>query len=142
VILDSQLKLSPKSRILTTVDRDVLVFTAAALPSPKARKLENVGVELVPLPARHGQLDLKAVLKELGRREILSVLLEAGPTLNGSALAAKVVDKLFLFYTPKIAGRATVPFVRGNFPAPQIRALHYRERDFGGDFAMEAWLRK
>jgi diaminohydroxyphosphoribosylaminopyrimidine deaminase/5-amino-6-(5-phosphoribosylamino)uracil reductase len=142
VILDSQLKLSPKSRILTTVDRDVLVFTAAALPSPKARKLENVGVELVPLPARHGQLDLKAVLKELGRREILSVLLEAGPTLNGSALAAKVVDKLFLFYAPKIAGRATVPFVRGNFPAPQIQALHYRQRDFGGDFAMEAWLRK
>jgi len=85
---------------------------------------------------------LKTVLKELGRREILSVLFEGGAKLNGSALAAKIVDKLFLFYAPKIAGRVTVPFVRGEFSSPQIHTLHYRERDFGGDFAMEAWLRK
>jgi diaminohydroxyphosphoribosylaminopyrimidine deaminase/5-amino-6-(5-phosphoribosylamino)uracil reductase len=142
VILDSQLKLSPKSQILKTVEKDLLVFTAASLQSSKARKLRSAGVEFVRVPARHGHIDLKAVLKELGSREILSVLLESGPTLNGSALAAKVVDKLFLFYAPKIAGRVTVPFVRGNFPAPQIHTLHYRERDFGGDFAMEAWLRK
>jgi len=142
VILDSQLKLSPKSRIVTTVEKDLLVFTAASLQSPKALKLQTAGVELVRLPARRGHVDLKAVTKELGRREILSVLLEAGPTLNGSALAAKIVDKLFLFYAPKIAGRTTVPFVRGDIPAPQIHTLHYRKRDFGGDFAMEAWLRK
>lgn len=142
VILDSQLKLSPKSRILKTVESDLLVFTASSLQSAKARKLQNAGVELVRAPARRGHVDLKAVLKALGSREILSVLLESGPALNGSALAAKAVDKLFLFYAPKIAGRSTVPFVRGSFPQPQIHTLHYRGRDFGGDFAMEAWLRK
>ncbi len=142
VILDSQLKLSPKSQIVESAEKDLLVFTSASLQSPKARKLKTAGVELVGAPARRGRIDLNKVLRELGRREILSVLLEAGPTLNGSALAAKIVDKLFLFYAPKIAGRATVPFVRGAFPAPQIHTLHYRERDFGGDFAMEAWLRR
>ena len=142
VILDNQLKLPPKSRILKTTENDLLVFTAASLQSARARKLQNAGVELVRARARRGHIDLKTVLKELGKREILSVMLESGPTLNGAALAAKIVDKLFLFYAPKIAGRPTVPFVRGNFPAPQIQALHYRERDFGGDFAMEAWLRK
>lgn len=141
VILDSRLRLAPKSRIVKTQDDDLLVFTVASLKSAKARKLQNAGVEIVRLPVRKAQVDLKAALKELGRREILNVLLEAGPTLNGAALAAKVVDKLFLFYAPKIAGRATVPFVRGPIPAPQIHALHYRERDFGGDFALEAWLR-
>jgi len=140
-ILDARLRLSPKSRIVKTLDDDLLVFTAASLKSPKARKLQNAGVEIIRLPARRGQLDLKLVLKELGRREILSVLLEAGPTMNGAALAAKIVDKLLLFYAPKIAGCTTVPFVRGPIPAPQIHALHYRERDFGGDFAIEAWLR-
>jgi len=58
---------------------------------------------------------LKAVLKELGRRETLSVLLEAGPSLNGSALAAKIVDKLFLFYAPKIAGTATALSYEASF---------------------------
>jgi diaminohydroxyphosphoribosylaminopyrimidine deaminase / 5-amino-6-(5-phosphoribosylamino)uracil reductase len=140
VMLDTHLRLSPKSRIVKTLDDDLLVFTSASLKSLKARKLQNAGVEIVRLPGGQGQLDLRAVLKELGRREILGVLLEAGPTLNGAALAARVVDKLFLFYAPKIAGRATVPFVRGPIPTPQIRALHYRERDFGGDFAIEAWL--
>lgn len=140
VILDSRLRLSPASRIVKTLDDDLLVFTAASLKDSKARKLQNAGVEIVRLPARRGQIDLKAVMKELGRREILSVLLESGPALNGGALAAKVVDKLFLFYAPKLAGRATVPFVRGDFPAPRIHALHYREREFGGDFAVEAWL--
>src|SRR5882724_7206226 len=141
VILDTRLRLSPKTRIVKTLDDDLLVFTSTSLKSAKARKLQNAGVEIVRMPAQRGQVDLKAALKELGRREILSVLLEAGPTLNGAALASKVVDKLFLFYAPKIAGRATVPFVRGPIPAPQIHALHYRARDFGGDFAIEAWLR-
>jgi diaminohydroxyphosphoribosylaminopyrimidine deaminase/5-amino-6-(5-phosphoribosylamino)uracil reductase len=142
VVLDSQLKLPPKSRIVKTANKDLLVFTRASLQSPKARKLQEAGVELIRATVRSGQIDLKTVLKELGRREMLSVLLEAGAKLNGSALAAKIVDKLFLFYAPKIAGATTVPFVRGKFPSPQIHTLHYRERDFGGDFAMEAWLRK
>ncbi|HJZ65186.1 MAG TPA: bifunctional diaminohydroxyphosphoribosylaminopyrimidine deaminase/5-amino-6-(5-phosphoribosylamino)uracil reductase RibD [Candidatus Acidoferrum sp.] len=142
VVLDAHLRLSAKSRIVKTLDDDLLVFTTVSLKSPGAKKLQNLGVEIVPARAKGGRLELKAVLKELGRREVLSVLLEAGPTLNGAALAAKAVDKLSLFYAPKIAGRPTVPFVRGPIPAPQIHALHYRERDFGGDFAIEAWLRQ
>jgi len=140
VILDTHLRLPAKSRIVQTLDDDLLVFTAAALNSPTARKLQNLGVELVRLPARGAQLNLKSVLKELGRREILSVLLEAGPTLNGAALAAKVVDKLVLFYAPRIAGRVTLPLVRGIVPDLQIRTHRYREKEFGGDFAIEAWL--
>lgn len=142
VILDSRLRISPNSRIVKTQDDDLLVLTAVSAKSAKARKLQNAGVEIMRVPAKRGLIDLKAAMKELGRREILSVLLEAGPTLNGGALAAKIVDKLFLFYAPKIAGCTTVPFVRGNFPPPQIHALHYREREFGGDFAVEAWLHK
>src|SRR5438445_1513476 len=45
VILDSQLKLSPKSRIVKTANKDLLVFTGASLQSPKARKLQEAGVE-------------------------------------------------------------------------------------------------
>ena len=140
VILDTHLRISPKSRIVKTLDDDLLVFTAALLKSPRARKLQSSGVEVVSVPAKGARINLQSVMKELGRREILSVLLESGPTLNGAALAAKIVSKLFLFYAPKLAGRQTVPFVRGLTKAPSIRALHYRERDFGGDFALEAWL--
>ena len=139
VILDSKLRFSPTSRIVKTSDDDLLVFTAAPLRSAKARKLQNAGVELVQSKARNGRIDLPAVLTELGRREVLSVLLEAGPTLNGTALAAGVVHKLFLFYAPKIAGENRVPFAL----APDLVDLPLQNaqfHQFGPDFALEAQL--
>jgi len=140
VVLDSKLRLSPNSRIVKTSDDDLLVFTAATLKSAKARKLQNAGVEILRTKTNSGRIDLDSVLTELGRREILSVLLEAGPTLNGAALAAGIVHKLFLFYAPKIAGGNRVPFAL----APQLTRTAVQRlqiRQFGPDFAMEARLR-
>jgi diaminohydroxyphosphoribosylaminopyrimidine deaminase/5-amino-6-(5-phosphoribosylamino)uracil reductase len=143
VIVDSNLRLSPKARIVKSAEQDLLVFTAASLRSTKARKLQNAGVELVNAPSakgKRGQLDLKSVLRELGRRELLHVLLEAGPRLNGSALAANLVDRLFLFYAPKIARRIDKPFVAG----PAVAELKFHDktlREFGPDFAVDALVR-
>jgi diaminohydroxyphosphoribosylaminopyrimidine deaminase/5-amino-6-(5-phosphoribosylamino)uracil reductase len=139
VILDSKLRLSPASRIVKTSDDDLLVLTAAPLTSVRARKLQNAGVEIVRAKAKNGRMDLPAVLKELGRRDILNVLLEAGPTLNGAALTAGVVHKLLLFYAPKIAGDNRVPFAL----APKLTPQHLqnvRIHQFGADFALEASL--
>jgi diaminohydroxyphosphoribosylaminopyrimidine deaminase/5-amino-6-(5-phosphoribosylamino)uracil reductase len=139
VILDSKLRLSPSSRIVKTSDDGLLVFTAAPLHSAKARKLQNAGVEIIHSKTRNGRIDLSAALTELGRREILSVLLEAGPTLNGAALAAGLVQKLFLFYAPKIAGENRIPFAL----APDLVNLPLQSaqfHQFGPDFALEAQL--
>ena len=141
VVLDSKLRLPLKSQLVKNADGDLLVFTAARLSSPKARQLQKAGVELVRLPSRRGLLDLKRVLRELGHREILSLLLESGPTLNGAALSANVVNKLVLFYAPKIAGTSTVPFVPSPVSLPHFRRWKVREGEFGGDFCVEAWLR-
>src|SRR5262249_10119875 len=97
VILDSQLRLPVKSNVVGSDDDDLLVLTSARLTSPRARKLKNAGVELLRIPRWQGQLDLKSALDELGRRDILNVLLEAGRSLNGAALSANLVDRLFLF---------------------------------------------
>jgi diaminohydroxyphosphoribosylaminopyrimidine deaminase / 5-amino-6-(5-phosphoribosylamino)uracil reductase len=141
VILDAKLRLSPKARIVQTADDDLLVFTGVSLKSPKARKLQNAGVELVRLKTRGGKMDLPEALKELGRREIISVLLEAGPRLNGAALAAGIVQKLVLFYAPKLAGHSDVPF--SSAPGAKFPAFHFTStRQFGPDIALEAYLTK
>ena len=139
VVLDSKLRLSPQSRIVNTSEDDLLVFTTLPLNSPKARKLQQAGVELVRAKTKNGRIDLPAVLAELGRREILSVLLEAGPALNGAALAAGIVHKLFLFYAPKIAGGNAVPFAFA--PKLLLPPLQYQNvKQFGPDFAVEGYL--
>src|SRR5258708_781913 len=139
VVLDSKLRLSPKSRIVKTSDDDLLVFTTLPLDSPKAHKLQDAGVEVIRAKTKNGRIDLPAVLAELGRREILSILLEAGPLLNGAALAAGVVHKLFLFYAPKIAGENRTPFALA--PKLNLSPLsNVRTQQFGPDFAIEAYL--
>jgi diaminohydroxyphosphoribosylaminopyrimidine deaminase/5-amino-6-(5-phosphoribosylamino)uracil reductase len=140
VILDTKLRLPPKARIVQTADDDLVVFTAASLKSSKARKLQHAGVELVPINSPGGKMDLHFVLKELGKREILSVLLEAGPRLNGAALAAGIVRKIVLFYAPKLAGHCSVPFLLA--ADPTLPPLHIRSfQQFGPDIAIEAYLR-
>ena len=141
VVLDSRLRLPLKSKIVASANDDLLVLTSASLKTPKARRLQNAGAEIFRIPSWQGKLDLRSALQELGRREILSVLLEAGPTLNATAFAAKAVDKMVLFYAPKVAGRSTVPFVRGRVTPPQLRSHRVREQEFGPDFCVEAWLR-
>jgi diaminohydroxyphosphoribosylaminopyrimidine deaminase/5-amino-6-(5-phosphoribosylamino)uracil reductase len=139
VVLDSKLRISPKSRIVKTADDDLLVFTAATLDCAKARKLQNAGVEIVRAATWRGLIDLRVVLTELGRREILGVLLEAGPSLNGAALGAGLVDKLVLFYAPKFAGETGVPFADMQ-PVPRVFLQNPRIRQFGPDFCVEGHL--
>ncbi len=78
VVLDSKLRLSPKSRIVATAGDDLLVFTAASPKSTKSRALQKAGVEVLHTKNANGKLNIEKVLQELGKREILSVLLEAG----------------------------------------------------------------
>jgi diaminohydroxyphosphoribosylaminopyrimidine deaminase/5-amino-6-(5-phosphoribosylamino)uracil reductase len=139
VILDWGLAISPHSRILQSAKNDVLVFTQQHANTRRIRAIEKTGVEVVRAASRNGQIDLEAVLAELGRREILSVLLEAGTTLNGSALLAGIVHKLFLFYAPKISGEARVPFaIAPNLKLPPLQ--RFRTQSFGPDIALEAYL--
>ncbi len=140
VILDSRLSLSRHSRIVKTAGNDLLVFSGNdPMNYRNAGILRKAGVEVVVVRTIGRRIDLQCVLEELGRREITSVLLEAGPTLNGTALQAGIVDKLFLFYAPKIAGDNRVPFAIA--PKLALPPLHgTRTLSFGPDIAIEGYL--
>jgi diaminohydroxyphosphoribosylaminopyrimidine deaminase/5-amino-6-(5-phosphoribosylamino)uracil reductase len=111
-VVDSRLRMPLKSKLVKSAQGDLVIFTTQSADSPKARALMRAGVEVVRLPAKRGHVDLHAVLRELGRREILNVLLEAGAELNGTALQAGIVDKMILFYAPRIMGTGGVPLAR------------------------------
>lgn len=140
VVLDSRLRLPLRSKLVRSADRDVLVCTRLREDSPKARALRRAGVEVLRIAGRGTKPDLRAVVAELGRREILSVLLEAGATLNSAALAAGIVDKLRLFFAPRIAG-----FARAGVSSNGLRTARMLDgatmTPVGPDFAVEGYLR-
>jgi diaminohydroxyphosphoribosylaminopyrimidine deaminase/5-amino-6-(5-phosphoribosylamino)uracil reductase len=146
VVLDSRLRLPLESRLVKTVKEDVLVFCSFA-EEKKKRELEQRGVrvEQVQLGSNDGRPDLNKIIKRLGEMEITSLLIEGGALVNWAALAAGVVDKVFLYYAPKIlAGAGSVPFAGGEGfrrlnEAAQVKNVTLRR--FGEDFAVEGYLR-
>jgi len=151
VILDSHLRLPLESRLVRSATsdgafrNDVLVFCSSVEEKNKA-ELEKRGirVEQVPQAGAAGRPDIHAILRRLGELEITSVMIEGGATINGTALTAGVVDKLFLYYAPKILGAGSVPFASGAdfrhmHGVPQVRHFHLHR--FGEDFAIEGYLR-
>jgi diaminohydroxyphosphoribosylaminopyrimidine deaminase/5-amino-6-(5-phosphoribosylamino)uracil reductase len=111
-VVDSRLRIPLKSKLVKSAHDDLVIFTLQPLDSPKARALVRAGAEVVRLPANRGHVDLHAVIRELGQRQILNLLVEAGAELNGAALQAGIVDKMILFYAPKIMGTGGVPLAR------------------------------
>ncbi len=152
VVLDSQLRLPLESRLVQSVanagtgEKDVLVFSSNG-DETKRKELEARGIRIEELPSTSSSRrpDIHAVLRRLGELEITSVMIEGGATVNGTALASRVVDKVFLYYAPKIlVFNGSIPFASGTdfreiHDAPQLKHLHLHR--FGEDFAVEGYLR-
>lgn len=142
VVLDSRLRLPLNSKLVNTAKSDLLVFTTQSTDSAKARALAKKGVQVVRTRNRRGHVCVDSVLAELGRREVLQVILEAGPELNGVALQADIVDKLALFYAPKIMGSgipmANITASKWFSKAPALTSLSVSPS--GPDFLVEGYF--
>lgn len=159
VIVDSRLRLPLDSRLVKTANNDVLVFCALAEEKRK-RELESRGIRVEQLPmyasedlnvvggrpikSAGGRPDMNKLALRLGEMEITSLMIEGGALINWVALAAGIVDKVFLYYAPKIlAGTGAVPFAGGEgfqhiADAAQIKDIQLHR--FGVDFAVEGYL--
>ncbi len=155
VILDSRLRLPVESRVVQTCDKDVIVFCAFS-EEKKRTELEKHGVmvEQVQLPLQvvggqgtvphDGRPDLVEVFRHLGAMELISVLVEGGAMVNWACLRAGVVDKLWLFYAPKLlGGEGSVPFLSSGHAqmSEATRVENTTLHRFGDDFAVEGYLR-
>jgi diaminohydroxyphosphoribosylaminopyrimidine deaminase/5-amino-6-(5-phosphoribosylamino)uracil reductase len=147
VVLDSRLRLPLESRLVkTTEDEDLIVFCSFAEEKRKA-ELERRGIRVcqVGMAKQAGHPDLQQVLRKLSEMKILSLLIEGGANVNWVALENRLVDKVFLYYAPRILGGAhSIPLAGGRGfrdmdEAAQVRDL--RLHRFGEDFAVEGYLK-
>jgi diaminohydroxyphosphoribosylaminopyrimidine deaminase / 5-amino-6-(5-phosphoribosylamino)uracil reductase len=146
LVVDSHLRLPHGSRVVKTAKDDVLVLCSFA-EEKKKKALQELGIRVEQIsPAMpDGRPDMIGVARRLGELEITSLLIEGGATVNWAALAAGVVDKVFLYYAPKIlAGDGSLPFAAGPgfrqmSDAAYVKSLKLHR--FGEDFAVEGYLR-
>lgn len=142
VILDSYLRIPPASRVIQTAENDVLVLCSAAEDQTR-RALEAKGIRVQQISAtKDGRPDFAAIVQRLGELEITSLLIEGGALVNGASLASGEVDKVFLYYAPKIFGQGAVPFIADEALHGKAQCVRRFElHRFGEDFALEGYLR-
>lgn len=146
VIVDSHLRLPLESRVVKTAQDDVLVLCSFAEEKRKKQLLDHgLRVEQIPQATADGRPSMAGIARRLGEMEITSLLIEGGAMINWAALASGLVDKVFLYYAPKIlAGTGSVPFAAGAgfqhmSEAAYVKAI--RLHRFGEDFGVEGYLR-
>lgn len=116
ILLDSKLEVELSAKLFQ--GGKVLVVCARE-DSEKARVLRDRGIEVLQLPNPRGKVDLDGLMRELGRRELNEIHVEAGFKLNGSLLAEGVVDELLLYFAPRVLGHAGL----GMFNLPELEKL-------------------
>jgi diaminohydroxyphosphoribosylaminopyrimidine deaminase/5-amino-6-(5-phosphoribosylamino)uracil reductase len=119
VLIDSRLDVSPDAKILR--GEPPIIFTVSD-DAAKRRALEALGAEVLTAPtdpAKPGKTDLAAIARVLGEHGFNEVTIETGAKLNGSLLAAGVVDEIVLYLAPMLLGDAAM----GLFALPELASL-------------------
>lgn len=102
VLVDSVLQV-PVTASLFLAKRPVVIYTAAN-DNSKIAELQARGVTVVQLPSAGGQVELDAMLRDLGTREINELHVEAGAVLTGALWEKALADELLLYLAPKLLG--------------------------------------
>lgn len=145
VVVDSRLRIPLKAKVLAQqkVAKTVVATTELADPAKKRALLEQ-GIEVLTFPAAGGNVSLAALMSDLGRRGIISVLLEGGGTLNAAMLKARLVQRVRLYVAPLLlGGNDAKSVIGGKGPARLVSATrlrHLTTRGVGGDLVVEGDL--
>jgi diaminohydroxyphosphoribosylaminopyrimidine deaminase / 5-amino-6-(5-phosphoribosylamino)uracil reductase len=113
VIIDGRLRCPANAHVFRQRSSapTVLVTTPANLARARKR-FSRARVEVLTCPARKGEIDLRLLMRQLGRRGWSTVVIEGGARLAGSALRAGVVDRVAFFVAPLLIGSG-IPAVEG-----------------------------
>jgi diaminohydroxyphosphoribosylaminopyrimidine deaminase/5-amino-6-(5-phosphoribosylamino)uracil reductase len=145
VIIDSRLRTPISARVVTgAAETPTLIATTAAAPPDRVEAMRRAGVEVLVQGHAEGLVDLRALMLELARRGVLSVLVEGGGTVNASALAAGIVDKVIAAVAPRLIGGIDAPSpVDAADPATAGTGWELRDvrtQRLGDDLVIEGYL--
>ena len=149
VILDTQASLSPKLEVFKITAHSsapTWVCVGNRAPASRRRAMERAGALTIPCKVRRdGRLDLAHVMQQVYAHEVLSVLVEGGPTVMGNFFDAGLVNRLYAFVAPIIIGGEAAPGSVGARGIAQLasahRLVHVETQQVGGEWFIP-WRRE
>jgi len=145
VILDRRSRIAINSKVFENADRNKVIYvTSPKLSKEKEKRLRDIGVDILVLENKRKRIKLETLLKELGKRDIVNVLIEGGSELNASALKENIVDKAILFVAPIIIGGNKAPgFIGGDGTLKLkdvVRLKNIESKKVGDDLMIEGYF--
>lgn len=141
VVCDSSLRTPLTSQLVQTAGQIPTILATAADPQ-RFQPYLDAGCTVLALPGADGRVDLPGLLRELGRREVDSLLVEGGGRLNWSMLKDGLVQQIYTYLAPKLFGGADAktPIEGQGFPSPDQAILLRSGRitQLGEDFLIES----
>jgi diaminohydroxyphosphoribosylaminopyrimidine deaminase/5-amino-6-(5-phosphoribosylamino)uracil reductase len=146
IVVDSTLRIPATAKIIRQKSSaGTIVATLATAQKTKIEKLQNAGAEVLLVKDRDGRVDFRDLMKKLGQRGIMSVLIEGGAEVHASAIGSGIADKIVAFIAPVLmTGRDSLCSIGGISPTKLSQAVRLRDvsiRPAGRDFIVEGYLR-
>ncbi|AAY60312.1 bifunctional diaminohydroxyphosphoribosylaminopyrimidine deaminase/5-amino-6-(5-phosphoribosylamino)uracil reductase RibD (plasmid) [Bacillus cereus] len=130
VILDSTLRIPMEANVVTDVEAPTWIFTTSNHAAEKRKALENAGVKVF-VTSGEKHINLHEMLDVLGQKGVSSLLIEGGGEVNASFIENKLMDKLILYFAPKIIGGRLAPsFVEGTGITKMQDAIEFKDISF------------
>ncbi len=111
-IIDRCLKLPEDANIFKT-SSSLTVFYSKPISDSKKSLLCNKGCQLVEVSNSNKELDLKAIIAQIGKDGVHSLWVEAGGRLFASLLRQKLLQKAFIYIAPKWVNHGKIAFPNG-----------------------------
>lgn len=143
IVVDSHARTPTDARLLSQPNGETIIAVRAGASEANLGKLKQAGVRIIEVGGANGQVDLPALMQELGRMKKTSVLIEGGGRIAASALSSGIVDKIMVFVAPKIIGgecaRTPVEGLGAASMADALRLENMSIKKVGCDLLIEAY---
>ncbi len=126
--MDSSLRIPLKSKVLGYSDNKTIIATTSKASEKKIKQLRARGATVLVVRNKAGRVDLKALMKELGKLDITGVLIEGGSSIASSSISSGIVDRVMFFVAPKIIGGTdSISSIGGKSPSLLGNAIQLKD---------------
>lgn len=145
VILDTRVSIPHDARVLRLQSvSDTILVIGDSIEYERKKAANKLGARIIEAPLKDGLIDLHYLMGYLGRSHISSVLIEGGSRVISSAFSSGIVDKVMIFFAPKILGGDDgVPICAGKGPDMMSECIAVKDiciRRFDNDIMIEGYI--
>jgi len=143
IILDRKNRIPLKAKVFSNGKTQRVIYVSGPnLSAVREKSLVGKSVEIIKGKTGKSGFDLKHLMKNLAKKDLTSILIEGGGEINGSAISAGIVDRVYAFISPILIGGHQAPGPIGGMGVSKIaKAIgmkNVKVKKIGEDLLVEA----